>query len=91
MAKKGLNDEIARVAYELYQQSGCVQGYDQEHWCEAERIVLARQAADLMRVAKTVKPAKPVRKEKKAGKTTVKKTSVKGTPQTATKGGVKRS
>jgi hypothetical protein len=38
-------DEIARVAYELYVQGGCLQGRDLEYWCEAERIVARGHAA----------------------------------------------
>jgi hypothetical protein len=38
-------DEIARVAYELYIQGGCLQGRDLEYWCEAERIVASGHAA----------------------------------------------
>jgi hypothetical protein len=34
-----LQDEIARVAYELYVKGGCLQGRDLEYWCEAEKIV----------------------------------------------------
>lgn len=32
-------DEIARVAYELYVKGGFVQDRDLEYWLEAERIV----------------------------------------------------
>ncbi|HXX81080.1 MAG TPA: DUF2934 domain-containing protein [Thermodesulfovibrionales bacterium] len=37
-----LYDEIAKVAYELYEKSGSVHGRDEQHWLEAESIVLAR-------------------------------------------------
>ena len=37
-----LNDEIAKVAYELYEKSGKVDGRDIEHWLEAEKIVKAK-------------------------------------------------
>jgi hypothetical protein len=37
-----LNDEIAGVAYELFERDGREHGRDQEHWLEAERIVKAR-------------------------------------------------
>lgn len=36
-------EEIARVAYELFERRGRVDGFDQQDWLEAERIVLARQ------------------------------------------------
>ena len=40
-----LHDEIAKVAYELYEKSGRVQGKDLENWTEAEKIVKARHSA----------------------------------------------
>lgn len=36
-------DEIASMAYELYINSGFIEGRDEENWLEAERIILARQ------------------------------------------------
>lgn len=38
-----LRDEIANLAYELYINSGYIDGRDEENWLEAERIILARQ------------------------------------------------
>ncbi len=35
-------DEIARVARELYEQSGRIEGRDLDNWLEAERIVMER-------------------------------------------------
>ncbi len=35
--------EVARVAYELYDKRGRLDGYDQQDWLEAERIVTQRQ------------------------------------------------
>ena len=37
--KKGLHDEIARVAYELYKKRGMAHGHDLKDWLEAEKIV----------------------------------------------------
>ena len=37
-----LRDEIANMAYELYKNSGYIEGRDEENWLEAERIILAR-------------------------------------------------
>jgi hypothetical protein len=34
-----LNEEIARMAYELYERDGRQDGKHEEHWLEAERIV----------------------------------------------------
>ncbi len=37
-----LEEEIRRRAYELYEQRGCVAGYDHEDWLVAERQILDR-------------------------------------------------
>jgi hypothetical protein len=37
-----LQEEIAKVARELYEKSGCIEGRDCENWLDAERIVLSR-------------------------------------------------
>ena len=34
--------EVARVAYELYERRGCLDGHDLEAWLKAEAIVRAR-------------------------------------------------
>ena len=38
--KKGLHDEIARVAYEFYEIRKRAHGHDLEDWFEAEQIVM---------------------------------------------------
>jgi hypothetical protein len=43
--KMNLQEEIAKVAYELYEKSGCIKGRESENWLEAERIVLLRHAS----------------------------------------------
>jgi len=40
--KKGIHDEIARVAYELYKERGRVHGHDLEDWLEAEKVVMEK-------------------------------------------------
>jgi hypothetical protein len=42
MSERDLFDEIARVAYELWERNGCIHGCDIQHWCEAEQIVISR-------------------------------------------------
>lgn len=37
-----LYDEIAKMAYELYEKSGRAEGSELDNWLEAERIVMAR-------------------------------------------------
>lgn len=44
MDKGRLHDEIERVAYELYEGRGKVEGCHHDDWFEAERIVLQRHA-----------------------------------------------
>lgn len=36
---------VRERAYELWTQSGCIEGRDEEHWFEAERQLLAAKAA----------------------------------------------
>jgi hypothetical protein len=43
-----LHDEIAAIAYELYESRGCVQGRDLDDWLDAERLVLGRHAGQEM-------------------------------------------
>ena len=40
--KKGLHDEVARVAYELYKKRGRAHGHDLKDWLEAEKIVMEK-------------------------------------------------
>lgn len=40
-----LREEIARIAYLLYEKSGYIDGRDVENWIDAERIVLTRHAS----------------------------------------------
>jgi hypothetical protein len=37
-----MHEEIARKAYELWEQSGRIPGHDLDNWIEAERIMKAR-------------------------------------------------
>jgi hypothetical protein len=37
-----LQGEIRRRAYELYEERGCVHGFEQQDWAQAEREILAR-------------------------------------------------
>jgi hypothetical protein len=39
-----LQDDIAAVAYELYEARGRIPGWDLDDWLDAERIVLAKHA-----------------------------------------------
>jgi len=47
MNETNLNDETAKVAYELHEKRGKIHGYDLADWLEAERIVLERYAKEI--------------------------------------------
>ena len=85
MFEKDLFDEIARMAYELWEKNGCIHGRDIEHWCEAESIIISR-----MEIIPEEKPKKAGTPKKATGKTT-KKTSSKATKKTKTSGSAKKA
>jgi hypothetical protein len=62
-----LYEEIAKVAYELYEKSGYIDGRDLDNWLEAEGVVMARLAEEQKK------------SEKKTGTKTVGKTVKKKT------------
>jgi hypothetical protein len=63
-----LQEEIAKVAYELYEKSGCINGKDSENWLEAEMIVLLRHAGQDRPVKQAVTKEKKVSPKKKGRK-----------------------
>jgi hypothetical protein len=66
-SKKDLKEEIARVAYEIYEQTG-ISGLEVENWLKAERIVLER-----LSVREPSNAAKKLVPSRKKGGTTKKK------------------
>ncbi len=60
--RNDLNNEVARVAHELYERRGRDHGYDLQDWLEAEKIVLAR-------VEKSAEKARPKKSSKTVNKT----------------------
>jgi hypothetical protein len=71
-SKQDLKEEIAKVAYEIYEQMG-ISGREVENWLEAERIVLERLSArEPSKAAKKLVPSR-----KKGG--TKKKKKMSGT------------
>ena len=54
--KKNLHDEIAIVAYTLFENSGRLHGNDLDNWLQAEKMVIEAHANDMKGKAK--KPAK---------------------------------
>ena len=43
-----LNEEIAKLAYELYEKSGWISGRDLDNWLTAEKMISERSAAALL-------------------------------------------
>jgi len=85
--KKNIHDEIAKVAYELFENSGRLYGCELENWLAAKKIVMETHAREIEQDANLIGSTK----EKKAsGKTelrtlkTSKKTS-ESSSQTKTK------
>lgn len=58
------DEEIRQLAYGLWQEAGCPEGYDVQHWLEAEMIWLEKH-----RPKSDPKQTKPV-KAKRAGRQT---------------------
>lgn len=42
MSKRDLNEEIAKLAYELYRQRGGNDGYALDDWLKAEKIIMGK-------------------------------------------------
>jgi hypothetical protein len=42
MKNINLHTEISRVASELYEKSGCIEGRDLENWLAAEKFIIER-------------------------------------------------
>jgi len=61
--KKNLHDEIAKVAYTLFENSGRLYGCELENWLEAEKIVMERNTKEMASEAK--KPSKDRTKKAK--------------------------
>jgi hypothetical protein len=60
-----LYDEIVKVAYELWEQSGRIDGRDIENWLEAERIVLARGEMQTMEKTENIQKKSEEKKSRK--------------------------
>ena len=54
--KKSIHDEIAKVAYELYEKEGSVYGNDLKNWFEAENIVIEKHERHAREIEKQVEP-----------------------------------
>jgi hypothetical protein len=78
---KKVYDEVARVAYELFEKRGKIHGYSHADWLEAERIVLERHANEIDKEADSIRAAKKVKASEKTETTPAK--AVKKTPEKA--------
>lgn len=63
--KKKFHDEITKVAYELFENSGRLYGCEIENWLEAEKIVMERHAKLIEEDAKLIGSTK---RKKASGK-----------------------
>jgi len=68
-----LYDEIARIAYDLYEKNGRVDGHELDNWLEAERIVMSLHAEEKkletgspFSLEKKMSPNKATKTEKRA-------------------------
>jgi hypothetical protein len=68
--KKSIHDEIAKVAYKLYEKEGGVHGNDLTDWLEAENIVMEKHERH---ARETEKQAEPIIKPPQRHRRTVKK------------------
>jgi len=76
-----LYDEIAKVAYEIFEREGCLHGRHFDHWCEAEVIITTRYNDVDKKHQNKAETPKP--KKKAAVKSAVKKSKTE--PKTAEK------
>ena len=68
--KKGIQDEIARVAYELYEKGGRAHGNELKNWVEAEKIVMEKHERHARETGQEIDI---IEKPKKGFRRTVKK------------------
>lgn len=66
-----LDEEIRKMAHELYEKSGKVPGRDLDNWLEAEKIIKAQQGGE--KNPKTAISSSPKKKRTSTGKKSVKK------------------
>ena len=57
------DEEIRQLAYRLWQQEGCQNGYDGQHWLKAETIWLEEH-----RLSSEAEQFKPVRSKRTKGR-----------------------
>lgn len=72
-----LHEEIAKVAHELYEKSGGIEGRDLENWLDAERIVRTRHQGKESSPQKQKSPDPVVARKPDIKKTATKKNKAK--------------
>jgi hypothetical protein len=70
--EKNIYDEIAKVAYELFENSGRMYGYELENWLAAEKIVMERHAREIGQDANLIGSTKEKKASGKTGPKTLK-------------------
>jgi hypothetical protein len=81
LQKKNINDEIAKVAYELFENSGRMYGCELENWLAAEKIVMERRSSNIEQDANFISSTKDKKASSKRNPGTLntsKKTSESG-------------
>ena len=63
---KNIHDEVAKVAYDLFENSGRMYGYEVENWLAAEKIVMERYSKEIEQKTHTIGSIKG---KKASGKT----------------------
>ncbi|MEW6571340.1 MAG: DUF2934 domain-containing protein [Nitrospirota bacterium] len=69
---KEMYDEICKIAYDLYVKRGRVHGYHLQDWLEAEKIVMARHAAEVEKEARAIEDTRKKESVKKTKSATAK-------------------
>jgi len=91
------NNDIAKVAYELYEKRGKTHGYNFNDWIEAEKIVMERHVKEIENKAEKISTAKgkktTSKTKSKALKSSIKSSGkiTKKTPKKITKKATKKT
>jgi hypothetical protein len=72
-----LRTAVEKKAYELFENNGCISGFDLDHWLEAERIIYAGFPSATN--DKLTMPAKSAEKENEPMKVAAKTTKTRTT------------
>lgn len=71
--KMDLHEKIAKLAYELYEKAGRVEGRDLDNWLEAERVIKSLQTATTKGTSEAVELAQKSSARRKITKTVSKR------------------